>query len=104
ISVWNLKDSKPADPIPVPDIPPGPDRTNHRFVRASPDGKFLAVARYGTPKAAAPLRVFDRKTGKAVVSADWTGGTVYFTADASRVLVAEADRCRWFKLPSGEPD
>lgn len=27
-----------------------------------------------------------------------------FTADSSRVLVAEwAGRCRWFKLPSGEP-
>src|SRR5262249_58416736 len=86
-------------------VPLGPDRRNPRTVWMSPDGKFMAVARLATPEAPAPLRVLEVATQKAVVSMDWTGGTVHFTADSSRVLVAEAGgKCRWFKLPSGEPD
>jgi hypothetical protein len=107
VKVWDVKGDRAEDPIPVPDIPAGPERHNFRHVRLSPDGKFLAAGRRGFGQAPQPLplRIFDTATRKTVVSTDWTGGSVYFTADASRVLVAEAGgRCRWFKLPSGEPD
>ena len=103
VAVWDLKAGKAGDPIAVPDLPLGPDRRNHRSVWLSPDGKFLAVARNATPQATAPLRVCEVATGKALVSLDWEGGAVHFTADSARVLVAEAGgKCRWFKLPSGE--
>ena len=105
VAVWNVKVGKADDPLPVPDVPPGPDKQNRRQARPSPDGKFMAVARYSPTRAPAPFRVFDLATGKAVVATEWTGGNVYFTADSSRVFVNEASgRCRWFKLPSGEAD
>jgi WD40 repeat protein len=107
VTVWDLKAGKAGDPIRVPEIPPGPDRHNYRYAHLSPDAKFLVVGRrgVGAPADGVPLRVFDVATGKAVVSSDWAGGTVHFTADSSRVLVAESNgRGRWFKLPSGEAD
>jgi hypothetical protein len=104
IAVWDLKAGKVLERVEVPEIPDG---HNLRRARLSPDGKFLAVGRRprGAPGDPLPLRIFDAKTKKAVVSTDWTGGTIHFTADSSRVLVAESGgRCRWFKLPSGEAD
>ena len=89
----------------MPDVPPGPDRRNVRYVRPSPDGRFLAVARFGTPQAPAPFRLFEAASGKAVLAFDWAGGSVHFTADSARVLVADArGPCRWFQLPSGRAD
>lgn len=105
ITVWNLQTGKGGDAIPVPAIPPGPDRTNARQVFLSPNAKLLAVGRTAKTGAPAPFRVIDLASGEVRVSFDWTGGVVHFTPDSSRVLVSEASgRCRWFKLPSGEED
>jgi WD40 repeat protein len=105
VSVWDPKEGKAGEPITVPDIPLGPDRKNHRSIWLSADAKFMAVARNATPQAKAPLKVFDLANQNQVVTIAWTGGSVYFTSDASRVLIAESGgRCRWFKLPTGEAD
>jgi hypothetical protein len=105
VGVWDAKEGKPGEPITVPDIPLGPDRKNHRSVWLSSDAKFMAVGRNATPQAKAPLQVFELGKEKPAVSITWSGGSVHFTHDAGRVLVAESGgRCRWFKLPSGEAD
>ncbi|HUR55265.1 MAG TPA: hypothetical protein VMZ71_14115, partial [Gemmataceae bacterium] len=52
-----------------------------------------------------PLVAVDTTTGKKVVDTTWASGSVHFTADSSRVLVAErSGRCRWFKLSNGDED
>jgi hypothetical protein len=72
----------------------------------SPDGRFLFAGGMGVPfgdaHAAAPFRVTEVATGRAVRAADWTYGNARFTADGSRVLVGEtAGRFRWLRLPGG---
>jgi len=52
-----------------------------------------------------PFQIIDAKTQKPIRLLTWKGGNAHFTADSSRLLLAEwSGRCRWFKLPSGEDD
>ena len=108
IAIWDVKSWKETGRIPIPEIPAGVGEAIHAKAFLSPNGKYLAVGRSGLPRATypdGPLRVFDTTTNKEVLSLDWKGGTIHFTSDSSRVLVAEwAGRFRWFKLPSGEAD
>jgi hypothetical protein len=89
----------------LPDLPPAAGG-NSVDVRLSADCRFFAAGRRGHDRPAPlPLRVVERATGKEVLATDWAAGSVHFTADGSRVLVADAGgRCRWFKLPACEPD
>jgi len=108
IRVWDERTGEELPKLTVPDLPAaegdGPPR-----VFVAPNARYVAAghlrAANAPPDTELALRVFDVTTQKPVVSVDWTGGSVYFTADSARVLVAELNgRCRWFKLPSGEPD
>jgi hypothetical protein len=52
-----------------------------------------------------PFAVFELATSRPIVSTTWKGGSMHFTGDSSRLLVAEwPGRVRWFKIPSGEQD
>ncbi|MBN9523108.1 hypothetical protein J0H58_32110, partial [bacterium] len=97
-----------ADPLPLPELPDFRGADTATYVRLSADRRYLAAGRRHLAAAlggALPVRVADRATEKVVVSTEWGGGTVHFTADGTRVLLAEhSGRCRWFKLPTGEPD
>ena len=109
VELWNERDGKSTEKLDVPAVPfPPPTDRGDPIMSVSPNARYVALG-YGrfTVKTESDMamRVFDMTTNKAVVSRDWTGGRFFFTADASRVLVAEFNgRCRWYKLPSGEPE
>ncbi len=69
----------------------------------SPNGRYLTVgAARGGP--AEPLQVTDTTLNKTV-PVPWAGGTTAFTADSSRLLVADdAGKVRWHRLPGCAPD
>ena len=100
---WDAVTGKPGAKIPVADIPPGAGDAKQKIAWPSPNGKYMVAARGAlTPvlHQEVPFRVFATdKTGKTLVDAKWVGGTVHFTADSSRLLVAEhSGRFRWFSL------
>ncbi|QJW94501.1 protein kinase family protein [Frigoriglobus tundricola] len=109
IDLWNDQTGERRQKLDLPAVPQD-DTGCSPQVSLSRNARYAAVGWVRTQYASRPvsdlaLRVFDLTTRNTVVSLDWTGGHVHFTADASRVLVAEFyGRCRWFKLPSGEPD
>ena len=82
---------------------------NSMMVDMSTNGRYVAIGhRPANPQGKSNpslLQINDLKTGKAVLSFEWTPGKVYFSADSLRALVVDAtDRFRWFKLPSGRLD
>ncbi|HEX4609866.1 MAG TPA: hypothetical protein VH092_16840, partial [Urbifossiella sp.] len=95
----------PAQGLPRPRSFAPPAGAGVPVLNVSPNGRFFAV--WTAPEAAeppGPLRVTDTTIHKTV-TIDWPGGTTAFTADSSRLLVADtAGRFRWFKLPGGQPD
>ena len=105
--LWDAN-GKEAGKVSIPDIPAGSGNAKRLRVTLSPDGRYIAVGRAGTPAGDnpdVPFRVFDAATGKPIISTTWKGGTPMFASDSARVCVAEwAGRVRWFKLPSGEAD
>ena len=119
IQVWDLKTGKPAagqSSIPIPDIgghpavAAGSTFSPYKTVKLSPSGRYVVVAwnasfhRPGMDPDL-PLRVFDTITGKPVLPLDWRCGSVHFTADSSRLLVAElGGRFRWYTFPLGQLD
>jgi hypothetical protein len=108
VHLWDGTTGSDAGKIAVPDIPAGAGNAKSPRAVLSPNGKYLAVGRSGTPVAdnpEVPFRVFDTETNKVLVSTTWKGGSAFFTADSARLLVAEwPGRVRWFKLPSGDVD
>jgi hypothetical protein len=108
VRVWDAKTGKEEAAIDIPAIPPGSGNAKALRAVLSPNGKYLAVGRAGVAVADnpdVPLRVFDAAANKELVTTTWKGGSMHFTADSSRLLVAEwSGKCRWFKLPSGAPD
>ncbi len=95
-----------AAPIPLPDLPDFRGADTATYVRLSADRRYLAAGRrhLAAGGGVLPVRVLDRATEKVVVSTEWGGGTIHFTADGTRVLLADhSGRGRWFKLPTGEP-
>ena len=108
VRLWDGTTGNDAGKIAVPDIPAGAGNAKSLRAVLSPNGKYLALGRSGTPVAdnpEVPFRVFDTETNKVLVSTTWKGGSAFFTADSARLLVAEwPGRVRWFKLPSGEAD
>ena len=105
IQVWDAAEGKLLETIPVPDLPPGAGRAKRLRAALSPDGRYLAVGRCGEPSAdnpEVPFRVFEVATNRQVLATTWKGGSVHFTADSKRVLVAEwSGRVRWFDTGSG---
>jgi hypothetical protein len=92
----------------VPDVSPPVGDAGYPVVRVSRNARYAASG-WSRPsvkeKSDLALRVFDLERNKTILSRDWTGGSCHFTADSSRVLVAENNgRCRWYKLPSGEAE
>jgi len=108
VLVWDANTGKNLRAIAVPEIPPGAGNAKFARVWLSPDGKYLAVGRSGSPAADnpdVPLQVFDTSSNRLILSTTWKGGSAHFTTDSTRVLLAEwPGRCRWFKLPSCEAD
>jgi hypothetical protein len=106
IELRDERTGKLAGKLDVPDLPGG--AVSLPVLTVSRDARYVASG-YERQQVKAesdlPLRVFDLQTNKEVVSRNWTGGRCFFTADSSRVLVAEHNgQGRWYKLPSGEPD
>jgi hypothetical protein len=108
IEIWDSKTGKLSERLSVPTIPAGPANAAGLHVALSQNKKYVAIGRVGMPSTDypdMPFRVVEAATRKVLVSVDWRGGSAHFTADSSRVLVAEwTGRARWFKLPSGEQD
>ena len=108
IETWEIKTGTTKEKYAISEIPPGTGTATHKYVRLSPNMQYLVVARTavsGDDRPKAPLQVFDTKSGKPVLTTDWTGGSTHFTADSKRLLLAESNgRFRWLKLPGGEAD
>ena len=76
------------------------DAVCSRFV--SPDLRYVAVGKSYPGKGPHPFKLAGAGR-KPLIAFDWMPGSVYFTTDSTRVLVAESSgRSQWFKLPSGE--
>lgn len=107
LDIWDAKTGKLVERLSMPAIPKAAGAT-HPYVAVSPNQKYIAVGWMemdGRDRPAGPFRVVQAAIRKPLISFDWLGGSVHFTADSSRVLVAErTGRVRWFKLPSGEED
>ncbi len=103
---WDVKTGKTGEKIPVTPIPPGIGDAKLKRAWLSPNGRFHVVARAApTPgaHAAVPFGIFE--TDKKVAGVTWVGGSVHFTADSTRVLVAEySGGFSWITLPSGESE
>ncbi len=106
--IWDAKTGQLSSRLTVPSINAGPANANELYVALARNKKYVAVARTGNPGSGhpdLPLKVVEGATRKVLVPIDWHGGSVHFTKDSSRVLIAEwTGRSRWFKLPSGEQD
>jgi WD40 repeat protein len=105
--IWDEKTGKEVGKLPVPEIPPGAEKGTWARAFPSPNGKHLVVGWTGIPRATGPdqpLHIFNTANPKkAVTATEWKGGSVHFTADSSRALVAEwTGRCRWFELATGK--
>lgn len=109
-TTWDIKTGRPVDAIKFPDLPLlPPGAAGHAGITygVSPGGRYTVQARRESvrPTLPGPLRVLDTITGKEVLSGDWNGGRVLFTADESRMLVLNGlGKALWYKLPSGEVD
>jgi WD40 repeat protein len=109
IQVWESKTGqlvRDMSEIAVPIVVPGKFQT----LLLSPNGRYLAVTYMGQtgsgqPPETPPFHVYDVSTGTLLLKTTWTRGSFRFTADSSRLLVAEEQgRFRWFKIPSCQPD
>jgi hypothetical protein len=98
IAVWDPRAGRVSETLkPVPFEPFG-------LAAISPDLRYVAGTRT-TAGQAVPLRLKNAATDQVILDFEWDRGSVLFTADSSRVLVADGTgRFRWFELPSGEPD
>lgn len=77
------------------------------LLQLSPDARYVTVWETKTQDGKlvdSPVTVNELKTGKSVLSTEWRSGHAFYTADATKVLLQDRDRFRWFKLPSGQPD
>jgi hypothetical protein len=108
IEIWDAKSATLSERLTVPSLPAGPNNASGLYVDLSRNQKYIAIGRTGVPSTDypdLPFRVVEAGTRKVLMSLEWQGGSSHFTADSSRVLVAEwTGRARWFKLPSGEQD
>lgn len=89
--------------------PPASADVTNAYLSLSPDKKYISVAKdavtSGNQTNLSPFQIFDLSTGAEIAKGEWSGGSILFTGDSSRVLVAARNRSfRWFKLPSGMPD
>jgi hypothetical protein len=108
IRTWGVKDGAREKKIPLPAFPPVTGVAKHKLAWPSPNRQSVAVTRGAlatAPHPAVAFRVFPTNdTAKAVVDVTWEGGSVHFTADSSRLLVAEySGRFRWFAY-ANEPE
>lgn len=105
LDVWDARTGTSQSKIAIPAMPAGDPKAKYLTLKPSPDGKYLAAALYhdGLELTTAPFRLIQTATGKVILSLQWQNGSVHFTADSSRVLVADGGgRFQWYKLPSGE--
>jgi hypothetical protein len=101
-------DGRTGEPVPLLDRPPFPAGGVPAGVeyQVSPDGRYVFAGQRGFQRGVtstpAPYRVVEAGTGNVVASGDWAFGTVRFTADGARVLMAETSgRVRWVSLKTG---
>lgn len=106
-SLWHVPTgTQPGELVPARLLPPSSSPTTPTRWAVSPDGKYLftgARMKSGVPGGGmAMFRVFETTTAQPVAQSWWQGGNARFTADGTRVLVAETvGRCRWFRAASG---
>jgi hypothetical protein len=106
MTVWDEKTGQELKKIAIPHSPPAGTTPASLRVQLSPNAKF-AVAAWQRGILAKddefPLRVIDLEKQMVLTELKWTGGQIHFTADSSRVLIADfKGQCSWVKLPSGE--
>ena len=93
IHLWDLRSGKQLTrKITVPDVPTKLADPPPVQVALAHNGKYLAVGRGSERRGVvpdSPLRVIDTasRPAKTLLSTDWAGGSIHFTADLSRVLV-----------------
>jgi WD40 repeat protein len=110
MTTWDARAGKTVGKIRLPDLAEKTtDGPTMYLNKASPDGKFALRARQphirGAAVEPAPFRLIDGRSGKSILSFNWTGGSTFFTADSARVLVLErSGHGRWFRLPGGTAD
>jgi hypothetical protein len=97
LPVWDPRDGKVVRELPAAGLPEGGQ------VFVSPSGKYLAA----TTTAADgqdTLKVKSTDPERVILDLKWARGTVYFTDDDTRVMVAESTgKVRWYKLPDETP-
>jgi hypothetical protein len=116
VLVWEVLTGKRVAAVPVPEFPrpPAGAVTVGGFGHAvmSPDGRYLVAAGPSwyqdmtrAVRVPGPTMVVDGTANKTVLNTGSNDATFHFTADSSRLLIAEwTGRFRWFKLPSGQLD
>ena len=98
IQVVDLKTGQ-SKTVPVPVVPKS---LAYQFV--SPNMRYVVAVGIANSNDPAPFKLMS-VDGNIILNFRWVRGNVYFTADSSRVLIAEGSgRCQWYKLPSGEKD
>lgn len=102
---WDVKTGKRGEKFLIPSlsIPSGAGDAKQKVAWVSPNGRYLAVALHAPGQKVhpeVPFRIYTAdKAAKPIVETTWTGGTVHFTTDSTRMLVAEYNgRFRWFTL------
>jgi serine/threonine protein kinase len=102
--VWDEKTGREGIKLSIPNAPQ-PEAKSHARIYIAPNAKFAVAARCGPLREQHPVRVIDLEKKLVITELTWANGEVHFTADSSRVLVADSNgRCSWVKLPSGKID
>jgi serine/threonine protein kinase len=110
ILVWDERTGQELPRLMIPHVPKSVVGVGTALrIYISPNARYAVAARYQGPSATkvemVPLRVIDLEKKQVVAERTWVSGQVHFTADSSRVLIAEYQgRGTWLKLPSGAVD
>ncbi|HEX4610373.1 MAG TPA: WD40 repeat domain-containing protein, partial [Urbifossiella sp.] len=109
-SVWNTWTGARRPALtPGPVAPGGPGNTGPTVCEVSPDGLFVFGGNQGrvagNQYAPAPYALTDTATGRVIRAGEWSYGAARFTADGTRLLMAESNgRVRWLRIPGGETE
>lgn len=101
--VWSPGKSRANAGFPVIDAARG---NGSQVFAVSPDGKYaIAGCETSAKQNGGPgqVKVYEIETGRVLVTADVQEPMFHFTRD-DRLLIADSNKLRWFKLPSGSPD
>ncbi|MFO0800853.1 MAG: hypothetical protein U0804_25595 [Gemmataceae bacterium] len=105
--VFHVTGTQAGELLPRQMLPPPVPRSTTKYA-LSPDGRHAFVGSRnpsGGPQGNSMFRLFDTASAQSIGSGFWEPGSAKFTADGTRLFVAEpTGRCRWLKVPGGALD